>query len=153
MARLPVRPSEAGFTLLEVVVALALLGVLCAGAFGVLAAGLRASRAATNYTTAVLEGERILNDVLANGMAIDMKEGVSESGYRWKAERILEPSENVEGPAQLLRWQVSVWWPASRGMQQLDFVAFTMTENQAPPTDAGRIGSRTPEATPQGGRL
>ena len=153
MARLPTRPSEAGFTLLEVIVSLALLGLLCAGAFGVLAAGLKASHAATNYTAAVLEGERILNDVLANGMAIEMKEGVSESGYRWKAERIREPSENVEGPAQLLRWRVSVWWPSSRGMQQLDLVTFTMTENQTPPTDEGRSGSRTTESSPQGRRL
>lgn len=153
MAKLPTRPAEAGFTLLEVVVALTLLGLLCASAFGVFAAGLRASRAATNYTTAVLEGERILNEVLANGMATDTKEGVLDSGYRWKAERVRASSVNAEAPAQILRVQVSVWWPSFRGEQHLDLATFTLAENQPPPTDADRNGNVSLPPRPQGGRL
>lgn len=153
MARVPTWPSEAGFTLLEVVVALALLGLLCASAFGVFAAGMRASRAATNYTTAMLEGERILNEVVANGMAADTKEGILDSGYRWKADRVRESSVNAEGPAQLLRWRVSVWWPSARGEQQLDLMTFTMTQNQPLPADAERMGDVTPASQPRGGRL
>lgn len=150
MTKVQAEPSEGGFTLLEVIVALALLGLLFAGAFGVLAAGMKASRAATNYTGAVLEAERILQDVLANGMAVDRKDGVSEQGYRWRAEQIREPSWNSEGPAQLLRVQVSVWWPSSRGMQQLDLVTFAMTENQPLPTDDGRGSKQISESKRQG---
>ena len=150
MTKVQAGPSEAGFTLLEVIVALALLGLLLAGAFGVLAAGMKASQAATNYTGAVLEAERILNDVLANGMATDRKDGVSEQGYRWRAEHIRELSGNSEGPAQLLRVQVSVWWPSSRGMQQLDLATFIMTENQPLPTDGGRGGRQIAEPKRQG---
>lgn len=152
MARLPTQPSEAGFTLLEVVVAMALLGLLCAAAFGVFAAGMRASRAATNYTTAVLEGERILNEVLVNGMVADTKEGSLDAGYRWKAERVREPSVDGEGPAQLLRVQVSVWWPSTRGEQQLDLVALTMAQNQPLSTDREQSGNLTPAPQPQEGR-
>jgi len=151
-ASAPAGASEAGVTLLEVVVALALLGLLCASAFGVFAAGMRASRAATTYTTALLEGERILHDVVANGMDTDMKEGTLDSGYRWKADRVRESTAQTEGPAQLLRWQVSLWWPSSRGEQRIDLVALTMTQNQPVPTDAQWRGAVTPGSQPRGGR-
>lgn len=153
MAKRPLRPAEAGFTLLEVVVALALLGLVCISAFGVLTAGLRVSRAATNYTTAVLEGERILNEVVANGMTTDTKEGILESGYRWKAERIRASSVNAEAPAQILRVQVSVWWPSFRGEQHLDLTTFTLAENQPLSTDADQHGNLSPVPRSQGGRL
>lgn len=152
MASRSLRSPEAGFTLLEVIVALTLLGLLYAAAFGVFAAGMRSSGASANYTRAVLEGERILNEILTNGMASDTTQGVLDSGYRWKADRVRAPSTNNEGPAQLLRVQVSVWWPSPRGEQQFDLETWAMAPNHPPATNADGSGNRTSSAQPRGDR-
>lgn len=118
--------SDGGFTLLEVVVALTLLGLLYAAAFSVFAAGMKSSRAASQYTTAVLEGERILNEVLAKGVQPEVREGVLATGYRWRAETSRDAPKAEGDPAQLLRVRVSVWWPSLRGEQQFELVTLAM---------------------------
>lgn len=130
--RLPLVPKgEGGFTLLEIVVALTLLGVLFAAAFGVFAAGLRSSRYATEYTRAVIEGERILQDVTAKGVQAGVAEGLLNGGYRWRAEIRPHQAQIDESPAQLFHVRVSVLWPSAKGEKQLNLETLAMAPRVA----------------------
>lgn len=148
MAKAGSQGQDGGFTLLEVVVALALLGLLFAGAFGVFAAGMRASGASANHTRAVLEGERILNEMLAKGMPGDTADGVLDSGFRWKADKSWESSANNEGSTRLIRVQVSVWWPSFNGERQYNLVRLAMAPTERPAVGAAGMGNREPVPQP-----
>lgn len=128
--------GECGFTLLEIVVALTLLGVLFAAAFGVFAAGLRSSRYATEYTRAVIEGERILHDVTAKGVQAGVADGLLNGGYRWRAEIRPDRMQADDAPLQLLHVRVSVLWPSAKGEKQVDLETLATAPKSAEPAEA-----------------
>ncbi len=117
------RPADSGFTLFEVVIAMALLGLVFATAFGLLAAGLRSAKASTDYTQAVLLAKRQLEGLLAPGVQPGFLDGTFEkTGYRWTAEVSPEGSDAQELPARLFKVQVTVFWPGRGEEKQLELV-------------------------------
>lgn len=106
------RPSalgdRAGFTLLEVVVALAMLAVLLPTALGIVALGLRAVKASSDTTGAVLLARRQL-DELAHTGAMPVAGHGAAGAYRWISEVL--PEE------RLVRLRVRVLWE-QRGREQ-----------------------------------
>lgn len=109
--------SRSGFTLLEVVVALAMLAVLLPAALGLVAIGLRAVEASSGTTGAVLLARRRL-DELAFTEAVAAG-GQGESGvYRWTTEVV--PGERLARLHVRVRWEV-------RGREQ----AFELTTLRA----------------------
>lgn len=129
---------EGGFTLLEVVVSLALLGLLFAAVFGVFAAGMRSSRTSSEYTLATIEAERIILDVLAKGIGPEVQKGVTEAGYRWRAEAVPDQSNTDEVPARVFHVRVSVAWPSGNREKQLDLVTLALgPKHQLQALDAG----------------
>ncbi len=112
------RPADRGFTLFEVVVAMAVLGLIFSTAFGVLAAGLRAAKASTDYTQAVLLAERQIEGLLSEGVQPGFVDGTFEGGYRWTAEVSPEGPAAQELQARLFKVRVKVFWPGRRGEEK-----------------------------------
>jgi len=125
--------EAAGFTLLEVVVSLALLALLLSAAFGVFAAGMRSSRSSTEYTRAVIEAERIVKDVQVSGIRPEVRQGVTDQGFRWKAETTLDQSNADDASAQLFHVRVSVAWPSGQTDKQVDLVTLSMAPRSQQP--------------------
>lgn len=105
--------SRAGFTLLEVVVALTMLAVLLPTALGIIALGLRAIKAASDTTGAVLLARRQL-DELAHTAAAPVAGQGAAGAYRWTSEVIPEQ--------RLVRLRVRVLWEQRGREQALELV-------------------------------
>lgn len=119
--------AEAGFTLLEVVVALAMLAVLLPTALGLVAIGLRAVSASSDTTGAVLLARRKLDELSLPGIAAVATEGAA-GAYRWSAAVDAEP--------RLLRVHVRVRWD-ERGREQTLQLATLLAAPPAAPTGTG----------------
>jgi len=102
--------KQDGFTLFEVVVAVALLGMILAAAFGLVGAGLGALRTSREYTRAVLLAkQKLFESSLAQPEAGIQDQG-SEGTLRWSTEVVSEDGRGGELPAELLRLRVKVSW-------------------------------------------
>lgn len=135
------RSLEEGFTLLEVVVALTLLGIILSVAFGMIAAGLMSARNASEQTRMLLEGRRVLEEVLAQTLKPETRDGVLPGGYRWMADVKPVDPETAEGPVQLFQVRVSVYWPGRTSEKHLDLVTMGLSvkdpqayQGMGPPT-------------------
>jgi len=102
---------EGGFTLFEVVVAVALLGMILAAAFGLMGAGLGALRTSREYTRAVLLAKQKLYEISLAKPEAGMQDQGSEGTLRWSTEVVPEERSGGELPAELLRLRVRISWP------------------------------------------
>ena len=102
-ARSPSRSDEArndrgGFTLLEVLVAFAVLAVALGVAFEIFATGLRGGQAADALTRAVLIAESRLDRVgVETELTPGESAGESDDGTRWRVEIREQPAEEETG--------------------------------------------------------
>ncbi len=116
----PRRGVAAGFTLLEVIVALAILAVALAALMQSFSTGLRGARAAERQTIATLLAESRLAAV---GVEMPLEAGESggeiDHGYRWRAtvRPYLEPGLEAEGQAGMAAYEIAVTvsWEAADG--------------------------------------
>jgi general secretion pathway protein I len=142
--RNPKRPPEAGFTLLEVIVALAILGVGFALAIELLATGVRSAKASGDYTQAVLLARQKMAEIAATpsleGLA---SAGEFGGGFRWASEVHPLPQEE-DLAAQLYQVRVRIAWPGRRGEKSLDLYTLRMA------VDEKKLGQT--RAVPPGGR-
>lgn len=127
-----------GFTLLEVVVAVALLGIVLATAFELLAIGLRSVKTSGDYTQAVLLARRKLDELSLQELKPGTVDGVFPStapstgsglrlrtgggGYRWTAEIAPEGQDTEDLPARLFTLRVKVFWTGRGGEKSLELV-------------------------------
>jgi prepilin-type N-terminal cleavage/methylation domain-containing protein len=108
MRRLRALSTPAGFTLLEVVVALAMLALLLPTALGIVALGLRAIKASSDTSAAVLLARRQLDALAYTAASPAAADGVT-GAYRW--------TSDVHPDARLVRLRVRVQWE-QRGREQ-----------------------------------
>lgn len=114
---------SAGFTLLEILVATAILGAAVAGLFGLLTGSLGNMRRLRGPSQALLIGETRMNELLAAGIAtgkdmpgtipLDQKiEGQWNDQYRWEAlaTRFHPPEHLSPGQRIMVRFVVDVFW-------------------------------------------
>lgn len=124
-----------GFTLLEVVVAVALLGIVLATALELLAIGLRSVKTSGDYTQAVLLARRKLDELSLQELKPGTVDGVLpstapstgsglrlRSGYRWTAEIAPEGQDTEDLPARLFTLRVKVFWAGRGGEKSLELV-------------------------------
>jgi len=135
MSRGP-RTAPRGFTLLEVVVAIALLGAVLATGMQLLATGLRSVKASGDISQAVILARQKLGELTVRKLEPQTSEGVA-GGYRWTAE--IAPEEGgADGlPARLYKLRVRVSWAGRGGEKGLELVTLrTAVENPERPVTA-----------------
>ena len=115
-----------GFTLLEVIVALAILGLGFALAMELLAAGVRSAKASEDYTQAVLLARQKMAEVTASRNFMDVSNaGEFGGGFRWVSE--VQPLEQPEElPGRLLSVRVRVTWSGRHGEKSVDLQTLRM---------------------------
>ena len=115
-----------GFTLLEVIVALAILGIGFALAMELLATGVRSAKASEDYTQAVLLARQKMAEVTAARNFTGVSDtGEFGGGFRWVSE--VQPLEQPEElPGRLLSVRVRVTWPGRHGEKSVDLQTLRM---------------------------
>jgi len=115
--------SKRGFTLIEVVVALAILGVGLIVIIELFSGGLRLGKVAEEYTKAVGYGRMKMEEIaLSRGLAEGEEEGHFDNDYRWRVEikkvdlLPVEKNPDFKAPVELYRIQVNVLWKS--GMKE-----------------------------------
>jgi general secretion pathway protein I len=95
-----------GFTLVEVIVAIAILGISLVLIMQLFSGGLRVSRVSCDYTRAVVHAKDKMEELIA---APVQGSGEFEDGFRWEAE--VEPYKELEEiGSNLLKIKVKVSW-------------------------------------------
>ena len=138
-----VRRTEHGFTLLEVIVALAILGIGFALAMELLAAGVRSAKASEDYTQAVLLARQKMAEVaVMRNLTGSADTGEFGGGFRWASE--VQPLEQEEElPGRLYSVRVRVSWLSRRGEKSVDLRTLRMM------VDEKKLG-QTYAASPSG---
>jgi general secretion pathway protein I len=120
--------GAAGFTLMEVLVAVAVLGIGLGVLLDLFGGGLRSAKVAEEYTWAMWHARAKMEEVLS---AKNISEGVTEdtfdSQYSWKSEVTkANPSVGQEGnvearlPVDLYRIVLTVKWPSGREQRSVE---------------------------------
>jgi general secretion pathway protein I len=87
--------SSKGFTLLEILLAIAILGVAVTVIMQQFSAGLRIARVSRTYTTATIHAKQILEEyLLADEMEEGEASGTFDDGYAWNV--IIEAYEDYK---------------------------------------------------------
>lgn len=122
--------TEAGFTLLEVIVALAILGVGFALAMELLAAGVRSAKASEDYTQAVLLARQKMAEVaVTQNLMGSADTGEFGGGFRWASE--VQPLEQEEElPGRLYSVRIRVSWLGRRGEKSVDLQTLRMVVDE-----------------------
>ena len=123
--RFPIRPrSEAGISLLEILLAVSILGITFTAIFSGLSAALRAAGRLDQYRLVVDYATNKLNEVALDSSLEPGREysGISPSGLRWRARSDVvdsRPGLGPDRPLQLLHVVVEVSWKGSARPQSL----------------------------------
>lgn len=131
------RWREQGFSLLEVLVAVTLLGLGFAAIFSGFSSGLRAADRLEQHQRALVLATNKLNEFLLDpGLAPNRERVGTEFGLRWQGKaRLIEerPGANPERPVQTLRVSVEVSWdgPASEQSLTLETLKLRVAEPEA----------------------
>jgi len=127
--------ENGGFTLLEVAVAIALLGIALVVAVELLGVGLRSASASGDYTRAVLLAKQKVEEIPLQDFVPQVIEGTLTGGYRWSAE-IVPHGESKPGlPARLFRLRVKVSWIGRGGSKGVELVTLrAAVEEQSAPS-------------------
>ena len=138
--------SEGGFTLLEVVVAIALVGLGLAAGLELLGVGLRSVKASGDYTQAVLLARQKLGELSSHVLTPRVEDGNFGEAYRWTTEVAPEGQDVESLPVRLFRLRVKVSWAGKGGDKGVELVTLRGAEAATPPPGGvsadGRRGGR-----------
>ena len=117
-----------GFTLIEIVVALAILAIGLTVVLEGFAGGLRSAQVSEDYTKATWHGQTKMEEMLMTQELIEgVTEGTFDSQFSWKSEvKKVTPSlgqdEKTETrlPVDLYQINVTVSWPRGAGKRSLE---------------------------------
>jgi len=111
------RMKDRGFTLIEVVVALAILGVGLIVIIELFSGGLRLGRTSGEYTQAIGYARLKMEEIsLARQMIEGIEEGEFDKNFRWKLEvkkvdiLPIEEAQDITLPVELYRIKMNVLW-------------------------------------------
>ncbi|HPD60553.1 MAG TPA: type II secretion system protein [Thermodesulfobacteriota bacterium] len=111
------KPADKGFTLMEIMVAVAILGIALTVIMELFSGGLRLVRKSQEYSRAVFYGRQLLEELcLKKEFLGTVEEGVfAGSEYRWRYE--VEPVFLVDGekekkfPLNIFKIKIFIFWP------------------------------------------
>ena len=132
-------PREAGVSLLEVLMAISLLGISFATIFSGLSAALRTTDRLDRFDRANDFAARKLSELILDpSLAADqVRSGVSPSGIGWQARTQLvntRPLSDPKKPAQLVRILLEVSWRTRSGRQSLSLETLKLCIPEPPPS-------------------
>ncbi|MBI4688187.1 MAG: prepilin-type N-terminal cleavage/methylation domain-containing protein [Nitrospirae bacterium] len=132
--------TNKGFTLVEVIVAIAVLSITLVAVMQLFSGGLRASRTSCDYTRAVVHAKDKMEELSLGEESITESktaQGSFEDGFKWEAE--VEPYDEGEAAKQqssatanLLKVKVKVFWNKTPTQQSsVELVSLkTVTSNE-----------------------
>lgn len=102
--------SQRGFTLIEVIVAIAILAISLAVVMQLFSAGLRTSRASCDYTRAIVHAKDKMEELFIHPLP---GSGEFEDGFKWMAD--IQPYQESNGELEdsafnILKIKVRVSW-------------------------------------------
>ena len=132
-------PREAGISLLEVLMAVSLLGISFATIFGGLSAALRTTDRLDRFDRGNEFATKKLSELFLDPSLVagEVRSGVSPSGIRWQARTRLvdaRPLSDPKKPAQLVRIILEVSWRTRSGRQSLNLEALKLCIPEPPPS-------------------
>ncbi len=126
------RPCDEGFTLIEIIVALAILGVSFALAMELLGTGVRSAKASQDYTNAALLARQKMAEIaVTSSLTAAAGSGDFGGGFRWASEVRAVADQRDELPARLYQVRVRVTWPARAGEKSLDLYTLRMAVDES----------------------
>lgn len=118
-----------GFTLIETLVAMAILSISLVVIMQLFSGGLKSSRLSDNYTRAIFHAREKMEEILLDDNFTDMAmEGEFSDGFEWKAQALrFEPDQDEEEtklPVDIFSIKVDVSW--HEGSQEKHFEISTL---------------------------
>lgn len=148
------RVDQKGFTLLEVLVATAILGTAIAALLSLLSGALRNSERLQAPAQALLLGQSKMNELLGAGVAaedgtltampLDVKlQGRWDEPFRWEAvaTRVRSSPERMPGETILVQVALNVFWKPGSGNQERKLSLETYQLRREPPMDSPGVAS------------
>jgi general secretion pathway protein I len=124
--------ERSGFTLMETLVALSILGIALAVILELFSGGLRSARLSDDYTRAAMYGKQKMEEILSSGLLEEgTREGDLGDTFTWKTSIFrLEPPEEEAGktPFSIYRVEVRILWGADGGKKSFDLSTMKITE-------------------------
>jgi len=119
--------NDSGFTLIEVIVAMVILGISLVMIMQLFSGGLKASRASCDYTRAVLHAKDKMEELSAFPV---QNSGDFQDGYQW--ESMVETYKEIEDVTlKLLKLRVKVYWGSSfERKRAIELVSLKMVEEE-----------------------
>ena len=145
--------SDAGFTLLEVIVALAILSLAVVAAIQGFAQGLRLLKLAGDHQRAMLLADEKAREIVTPE---EGREQGTEGSFRWERQTTVVPTPDLVPAIGVPRWRVyqidvKVSWDERRQVEvnMLRTVSLTVQTTTTPtPTPTPSTSSTTPRSTP-----
>ncbi len=120
--------KENGFTLIEVIVAFAIVSVSFVLIMQLFAGGLRASKTSCDYTKAVVHAKDKMEELEGNP---ESGSGEFDDGYRWQTE-VQDHKEIEESSYVLKRIKVIIEWSEGSGRQRsVELVSLKVVDSEA----------------------
>ena len=108
---------EKGFSLFEVLIAVSILSISVVLIFQLFSMGLRSTKKAEHYTTALIIARSLMNEALSLSFIEDTHLSEDYKGGYTAERTIEEVSQDEEGTTRLYRITVVVKWPPSGRLQ------------------------------------
>lgn len=105
--------NERGFTLIETLIALAILAVTLVALYEAMGTGFRTFDKAADLEEAVLVARSQLDRVVALRRIPDQRQG-SAGAFTWSIQ--VEPAKDPQATLQLRKLSLQVAWPGGRGV-------------------------------------
>jgi general secretion pathway protein I len=125
-------PCEGGFTLLEVLVALAVLSIALVAVFELFSANLKGIAASDDYVSAVLRAESKMREILDDDKLTEKSWGeATDDGYRMDAtvaDAATDRTENLQ--VKLLEITLTVHWTRGTKERSLTLKTMKLVEKQ-----------------------
>ncbi len=126
---------KSGFTLIEVIVAMAILGISLAMVMQLFSAGLKAARASCDYTRAVVHAKEKMEELVHT---LRNDSGEFEDGFKWESEidDYIKPEtddskKDEETNYNLMKLKVIISWPDVQKIQKsIELVSLKMVTDE-----------------------
>ncbi len=125
--------TSRGFTLLEMLVATAIMGIAVVGLLSNISTSLQHASRMTEYERATLAAQRKMDELLLNPRlpydapiegAFDPSATGMEGGWRCRLTRFEMPPQTAPGAPLLERLELEVWWTSGLRKRSLSLEAF-----------------------------